>query len=146
MRVRPLQLQPCPIPAGTSSRRPMPAAAGHHAAHASRAVRTLLLLVCAVLLGWPASHALAQERLAKREILALYDSRFDLQQFTHVHKLAEMPLNHLGYSLTYWDVEKGLPDIRSIERYKGVLTWFGRPVSKPELYLPWAAEVVDRGL
>ena len=94
--------------------------------------------------GW--STARAEERLVKREILALFDSRFEAQQYTRIHKLAEMPLNHLGYSLVYWDVERGLPDIRSIERYKGVLTWFERPLARPELYMPWAAEVVDRGL
>ena len=95
---------------------------------------------------WQASPAHATDRLIRREILALFDSREDPQQLTHIHKLAEMPLNHLGYSVVYWDVERGLPDIRSIERYKGVLTWFGRDLARPELYLPWAAEVVDRGL
>jgi polysaccharide biosynthesis protein PelA len=104
------------------------------------------LLANIVLCLWQIAPALATDRLVKREILALFDSREDPQQLSHIHKMAEMPLNHLGYSVVYWDVERGLPDIRSIERYKGVLTWFGRDLAKPELYLPWAAEVVDRGL
>ena len=101
---------------------------------------SVLLLVGS---NWPAH---AQERLIKREILALFDSREDPQHLSNVHKLAEMPLNHLGYSVIYWDIERGLPDIRSMERYKGVLTWFGRDVSKPDVYLTWASEIVDRGL
>jgi polysaccharide biosynthesis protein PelA len=112
-----------------------------------RARHSLFLpLVSIAFCLWQMVPALATDRLVKREILALFDSREDPQQFTHIHKLAEMPLNHLGYSVVYWDIERGLPDVRSIERYKGVLTWFGRDLAKPELYLPWAAEVVDRGL
>ena len=108
--------------------------------------RIVCLLIGLGLVSFPLAAARAEEHLVKREILALYDGRFDALQYTHIHKLAEMPLNHLGYTLTYWDIERGLPDVRSIERYKGVLTWFGRTISKPDAYLPWAAEIVDRGL
>ena len=46
-----------------------------------------------------------------REIVALYDGREETTaDSTRVHHAAEMPLNYLGYTVSYWDVSKGLPD------------------------------------
>src|SRR4051794_6861787 len=45
----------------------------------------------------------------RREILALYDSREESRpDQTRIHRFAEMPLNHLGLVVTYWDINAGL--------------------------------------
>ncbi|MCD6460041.1 hypothetical protein J7L67_05190, partial [bacterium] len=46
-----------------------------------------------------------------RSILALYDStETKSAELTLIHAHAEVILNHLGYILTYYDINKGLPD------------------------------------
>ena len=76
--------------------------------------RSALLLVCVLSL---APRATAQSpgdtppaEPVRREILALYDSREEPRpDQTRIHRFAEMPLNHLGLVVTYWDVNAGLP-------------------------------------
>lgn len=55
------------------------------------------------------------------------------------HRLAELPLNHLGLAVDYWDVDGGaLPPDRVMARYRGVLSWFGdNRLRRPDDYLRW---------
>src|SRR5438874_904894 len=73
----------------------------------------------------------------RREILALYDGREEPSpDHTRVHRFAEMPLNHLGYALTYWDVSKALPAPERSAAAHGIITWFRRPQSSA--FYGWA--------
>ena len=77
-------------------------------------------------------------RAVKRDILALYDSRAEgAPHLTRLHKLAEMPLNHLGYRLVYHDVNTALPEMSVTARHRAVLSWFVEPLDKPEPYIAW---------
>ena len=84
----------------------------------------------------------------RREVLALYDGRFERKlNETRIHRFAEMPLNHLGYSVVYWDMRKGLPDIEpTIQKYRAVLTWFLESLDKPDAYVAWLDKATDGGL
>ena len=85
-------------------------------------------------------------RLVRREILALYDSRHEkTPQTTRIHQLAEMPLNWLGYKVTYMDVNGALPTASDMNRYRGLLTWFIEPLRTVELYLNWLDQVTAAG-
>jgi hypothetical protein len=90
-------------------------------------------LLCCALLGLSAARAQdTAERpgaeLIRREILALYDSREESRpDQTRIHRLAEMPLNHLGFVLSYWDVNAALPSAERAADIRGVITWFRRP-------------------
>ncbi|AWN39934.1 hypothetical protein [Methylobacterium durans] len=78
-----------------------------------------------------------------REILALFDG--DLEPAaadTRIHRYAELPLNHLGFTLTYRDIRKPLPDAADIRRYAGVLTWFSTTPAARDAYLAWARVAV----
>jgi len=78
----------------------------------------------------------------KREILALYDGEQEGNaNFTRIHRLAEMPLNHLGFILRFHDVRTKLPEPAAMERYRGVLTWFVSSVRNGNDYLAWASQV-----
>src|SRR5215470_16288338 len=106
-----------------------------------RASHLIALLLPALLTGLagPVGASELQQPLVKREILALYDgAREGAADATRIHRFAELPLNHLGYILHYHDVRAGLPELREVARYAGVLTWFIGPLADGDSYLSWA--------
>ena len=89
-----------------------------------------------------------------RRVLALYDSDETVEeeddhgnvtrrpidpQVALAHRLAELPLNHLGLVLDYHDVNRGeFPDAAEMRRYRGVLVWFNdQRMRAPASYLAW---------
>jgi len=109
----------------------------------------LLVLVLLAVAPRPAS-ALEIEfsaRPVKRDILALYDGRRERNpHLTRIHKFAEMPLNHLGYRLVYHDVNREVPPLSTLGRYRGILTWFLEPLQNPDALLDWLEPALARGL
>ena len=112
--------------------------------------QAFLVLIAAVLL---LSSAAGAQRLpdeprtapVKREILALYDSREEPRpDQTRIHRFAEMPLNHFGFVVTYWDVNTELPGAERTADARGVITWFRR-AQRASFYV-WARQQVARGL
>lgn len=83
-----------------------------------------------------------------RAILALYDTREEQKlRLSRIHTMAEMPLNHLGLTVVYWDVADGLPDLARFGDLRGVLTWFaGDPFDDPRGYATWIGKAMDQGL
>jgi hypothetical protein len=90
-----------------------------------------------------ASAALGQEPVpVKREILALYDGAQEGDaDLTRIHRIAELPLNHLGFVLRFHDIRTKLPEPVEMERYRGVLTWFVGSVPDGNGYLAWASHI-----
>ncbi len=87
------------------------------------------------------------EELIPRTIIALYDDRADGDiRNAYIHRLAEMPLNHLGLLVEYHDIHKPLPDIAHRKDVRGVLTWFF-PDTRLEAttYLNWALKAIENG-
>ncbi len=93
------------------------------------------------LLGASTGHALEVEfsgRAVKRSVLALYDSRHETApHLTRIHKLAEMPLNYLGFTVSYRDVNQSLPDPAELGEHRALMTWFVEPLASPESYVAW---------
>jgi hypothetical protein len=83
-----------------------------------------------------------------RTVLALYDSRAEqVVTLSRVHRLLEMPLNHLGLVVAFRDVAQGLPDLSDWPDLRGVVTWFGNaPFDDPRVYVAWAGAAMDRGI
>src|ERR1700687_6447114 len=92
--------------------------------------------------GGDAAAALAQEPIpVKREIIALYDGAQEGEaDFTRIHRFAEMPLNHLGFSLRFHDIRTKLPEPAEMERSRGVLAWFVGSVPDSDAYRAWARQ------
>ena len=83
----------------------------------------------------------------RRDILALYDSAHEATpQTSRVHQFLEMPLNWLGLSVTYQDVNKPLPPPDGMSRYSGIVTWFVEPLASPQRYLDWLDVATAKGL
>ena len=110
-----------------------------------------VLLLAAVWLGW-AGNACAIDvefagRPVKREILALYDGRYESQpHLTRIHRFAEMPLNWLGFKVAYHDVRQPMPEMAEIQRYRGILTWFLEPMRNAEQVARWLDRATQTSL
>jgi polysaccharide biosynthesis protein PelA len=107
------------------------------------------LLICALLLSPSASAQPGGDEprteSVRREILAIYNSREEPRpDQTRIHRFAEMPLNHLGFVVSYWDINAGLPDSDRTESLRGIITWFRR--APPPLFYLWGQQQVTRGV
>lgn len=108
------------------------------------ALTGLLVLLAAAFASDPAH---AQGQPLRRTILALYDGALDSDlRFTAIHKIAEMPLNHLGLSLTYHDLREPLPPDAALADVRGVLVWFyGDTMPNPVEFIEWSQRLIDGG-
>ncbi len=116
-------------------------------------VRAVVMLLVAVVIANgrpPEGHALDIEfkgRAIKRDILVLYDRRQEgAVQLTRAHRFAQMPLNHMGYKLTYIDVNQPLPDVETLSRFRGVMSWFNEPLENPDELARWLDRATANGL
>ena len=82
-----------------------------------------------------------------RAILALYDSRVETSLAdSRIHRLAEMPLNHLGYRLDFWDLANGAPPVPAPQTHIAVITWFEEPIADPTGVFSALLAASDAGL
>src|SRR4051812_3483188 len=88
-----------------------------------------------------------QGRELPRRILGLFDSRREPNpEGSRIHRLLDMPLNHLGWVVEYHDIAKGLPDAASLTGVRGVVTFFDGPVPDSQAYAQWASDVLDHDI
>ena len=90
-----------------------------------------------------ATYAHAEQPLP-RSIIAFYDGHEDSGvRTTRIHRLLEMPLNHLGFTIRYADIQKPLPKLDA--DVAGVLVWFREPtaLSHPQEFLNWLNAALD---
>jgi len=81
-----------------------------------------------------------------REILSFYDSKYEGDpKFTRTHRFLEMPLNHLGFTLSYHDIRQPLPEITPQQR--GITVWFtaDTQLEDPEPFFDWLHRALDKG-
>ena len=110
------------------------------------AILPALVLAC---LTWPV-RAIEIEfngGPVRREILAIYDSqRESTPQTTRIHQFAEMPLNWLGYFVTYVDVNGPLPAPETLSKVRGIVSWMIEPIKSADAYLAWLDDATKAGL
>lgn len=103
---------------------------------------------------WVANPALdiigiGKVEIFPRRVLALYDGQEypeGLQQ-TDIHKLLAMPLEHLGYTLDYLDVNAGLPGNLLTGQYAGIVSWFNNDaLLQPTVYRDWLLRQIEAGV
>jgi len=107
-------------------------------------IRALVML----LLASSAEAAVHREnKPLPRTILALYNSgQFKDVRDTRIHRLLEMPLNHLGLVVRYHDLQSGLPALDQMQDVRGIVTWFRTDsVTNPVEFLEWEERAIDSG-
>jgi polysaccharide biosynthesis protein PelA len=116
----------------------------------NRRIQVWVLLALALFALMPAALALEVEfaaRPVRREILALYDSLQEKKPAeTRLHRLAEMPLNWLGWKLVFVDINGRLPVGGELQRFRGAISWFLEPIADPLRYLGWLDVATASGL
>lgn len=91
---------------------------------------------------------MAENNTITRKVLAFWDSRVNLVlEDSLVHKTLEMPLNHLGLDVIYFDVQESLPDIAKIENIRGIILCFPEQTAlkNPQDFIEWLISAIDRG-
>ncbi len=105
-------------------------------------------IIHAALFFYPLIAFCHEPQMIPRTICVLYDGKIHRSiTETYVNQLAEMPLNHLGYNLEYYDIHQDLPDIENRKDVIGILTWFpyGIEPVNPNVYLHWALNLIRKG-
>ena len=110
--------------------------------HYRFAICWALTLICAA--SMHISPAVGQT--INREILALYDSKEEGPAIqSRIHRFVEMPLNHLGYSVTLVDLHDGLPDAEATTPYYAIVTWLKQQVPDTKTYFDWLTANLGAG-
>ena len=105
--------------------------------------KTYCLLIVFTLLLFPARQVSAATR--GRNILALYkSSEGQTEKENEIFFYLSNPLREMGLSLTYWDIDRGLPGEKLLNSARAVITWFRGPsMSEPEEYLNFLNKAID---
>ncbi len=84
----------------------------------------------------------------KRTILALYDgNKYPDPRDTFIHKMAHMPLNHLGLTLIYQDFNQPLLAMDLLANVRGILLWSqASKINHPEELFIWLNTTIDAGI
>lgn len=107
-------------------------------------IRILLgALAVAVLAAGP----LCADETLPRRIIALHHPLDESLKRNNMHRMAEMPLNWLGYVVEYHDFKEGMPEWAVDDPdVAGVLTWFEQgSMTDPDGYLDWAIRMAKAG-
>ncbi|HTA46275.1 MAG TPA: hypothetical protein VK789_27710 [Bryobacteraceae bacterium] len=94
-----------------------------------------------------AGYSRAAESPVRRTILALYNgAQYKELRDTRIHRLLEMPLNHLGFVVRYQDIQTSLPSPDQMQDVRGIATWFAtETMPHPVEFLQWAERAIDSG-
>lgn len=108
----------------------------------------LLALVAALVGGAVAnSEASGPGKRVARTILAFYDGgAFEDIRHTSIHRVVEMPVNHLGLILDYRDLRKPLPTDDELADVRGALLWSsGDTMPGAAPFIEWSHRFIDAG-
>lgn len=109
--------------------------------------RSALLGMAAILAAASAAGGAAAEQLVKRVVVGLFNSADEgTLRRSRLHRLAEMPLNHLGIVMIPHDVKRGLPSEEMMRDALGIVTWFSYIAFEDSAsYLAWLDAQMERG-
>lgn len=94
------------------------------------------------------SVAQSQDEPLARTVLGIFDSATEQSaRWSRVHRFAELPLNHLGLRVRYWDIQQGWPDARALAGVRGIVVWpRGYRVRDPEAIWQGMEQSLARGI
>lgn len=105
------------------------------------------LICCALAIAVLAAGRAGAETAVSRVVIGLFNGADEgTLRRSRLHRLAEMPLNHLGLVLVPHDVQKGLPSEETMRDARGIVTWFSYIALKDATeYLTWLDQQTERG-
>lgn len=83
-----------------------------------------------------------------RTVIGFWDSIVDkTPDNSLIHITLEMPLNHLGIDVVYYDIQKPLPDVSNDDSILGVLLCFNGNVkmADPKGFIEWNIDAIHHG-
>ncbi len=90
---------------------------------------------------------IGQREVMPRQIAVVYDSReAPALNYSNAHRFLEMPLNHLGYVVEYFDINQPLPAEIPPGRFAGIAVWLGGPPASPRPFSDWILRQIGNGL
>ncbi len=106
----------------------------------ARALGIALLLVAGA-----AAPAHAEGTRIPRTVIAFYDGSLDEDiRYTSIHRVIEMPFNHLGLILSYRDLRNPLPTDEELADVRGALLWSsGDTMPQAIPFIEWAHRFID---
>lgn len=108
----------------------------------------LALCLCASLATTAFSLAAADGpgKPEPRRILAVYDGGLAIApRRTRIHRFVELPLNHLGYQVDYYNLRSGLPPAVVDADVAAIISWFDTQPPDVAAFQAWAAKVRRAG-
>ena len=84
----------------------------------------------------------------QRDVIGFWDSKKqDSPDDSLIHVTLEMPLNHLGLNITYYDIRNPLPKLSSHDNFCGILVSFhtDTQIDDPRSFIDWCIEAMDSG-
>lgn len=109
--------------------------------------RSALLAVAVLAALFDAAGKAAAEAPVRRLVVGLFNGADEGSvRRSRLHRLAEMPLNHLGIVLIPHDVRQGLPSEEVMRGALGIVTWFSYVAfTDSQAYLAWLDAQTERG-
>ena len=82
-----------------------------------------------------------------RQVLGLYkSSEGQTDKENEILFYLSGPLREMGLSVTYWDIDRGLPDEKIMRRVRAVISWYRGPsMNNPDAYLDFLEDSIDSG-
>lgn len=111
-------------------------------------MRPRVALLAVLMLLAISSHAQTQGESLARTVLGIYDSTTEQSaRWSRAHRFAELPLNHLGLRVRYWDIQQGWPDAAALAGVRGIVLWpRGYRLRDPEALWRGIEQALERGV
>ena len=89
---------------------------------------------------------IGQREVLPRKVAVVYDGReAPALNFTRAHRFLEMPLNHLGYTAEYFDVNQPLPENLPAGRFAGMAIWLSALPNRAKPFSDWVLRQIGNG-
>jgi len=92
------------------------------------------------------SYGISSKNAIKREILTLvYAKNVDIIE-SEPHEYGALPLEYLGYIQKLYPINKNLPPLQTLSRYRAVVIWLRDYYPYPQKLLKWIDQVRKKGI
>lgn len=89
-------------------------------------------------------YGVSSKNALKREVLIMYNIEDD-PYYSYAHQLASLPLEYMGYSPILKDINKDLPTLEEMSRFKAVIIWIHSEIKDKTAYERWVESLVLSG-